>query len=79
MAEFIGIKSWRAKGKRLSNYEVDNIKELEPVIKDEDDKPESEEEPDSGNNKEKNSDDIPFEVKRPTKEKDDNSNQMSLF
>ena len=29
--EFIGIKSYRAKGKRMSNYEVAKIEELEPL------------------------------------------------
>ena len=29
--EFIGIKSYRAKGKRLSNYEVKLVKELDPI------------------------------------------------
>jgi topoisomerase-4 subunit A len=90
IAEFIGVKSWKAKGKRLSNYEVDNIKEIEPVVKDEHDKPEpdelveieelEEEEPiEKPEKKEKLSfDDIPFEIKRPKKDKDDPS-QMSLF
>ena len=72
VAEFISVKSWKAKGKRLTNYQVGNIKEIEPVIKDEHDKqveePEEEEPQDF--------DDIPFEIKRPTK---DNPNQMSLF
>ncbi len=31
VAEFIGIKSFKAKGKRLSNYEVEAIRELEPL------------------------------------------------
>lgn len=35
VAEFIGIKSFRAKGKRLSNYSVADIRELEPVVKSE--------------------------------------------
>ena len=35
LEEFIGVKSFKARGKRLSNYHVENIKELEPVIKDE--------------------------------------------
>ncbi len=81
VAEFIGIKSWKAKGKRLSNYEVKNIKELEPTIKDEHDKPEADEpvkveEPEEKENL-KSFDDIPFEIKRPKKE--DDPNQMSLF
>ena len=31
MAEFIGIKSYKARGKRLSNYEVKIVEELEPL------------------------------------------------
>ncbi|MFO7659108.1 MAG: DNA gyrase/topoisomerase IV subunit A [Bacteroidales bacterium] len=31
VAEFIGIKGYKAKGKRLSNYEVALVKELEPI------------------------------------------------
>ena len=33
VAEFIGIKSYKAKGKRLTSFTVDNITELEPVVK----------------------------------------------
>jgi len=33
VAEFIGVKSFKAKGKRLTSYMVGNIHELEPVIK----------------------------------------------
>jgi len=33
--EFIGIKSYKAKGKRLSTYEISQINELEPVVVDE--------------------------------------------
>ena len=32
VAGFIGVKSFKAKGKRLTNYMVDNISEIEPVI-----------------------------------------------
>ncbi|WP_372648721.1 DNA gyrase/topoisomerase IV subunit A [Draconibacterium sp.] len=81
VAEFIGVKSWKAKGKRLSNYEVDNIKEIEPVIKDdydhheeEEDEPEKEQK--SKAEKKDDVDDIPFEVTRPKKEDD---GQGSLF
>jgi len=35
VAEFIGVKSFRAKGRRLSNYSVADIRELEPVVKSE--------------------------------------------
>jgi topoisomerase-4 subunit A len=32
VAEFIGIKSYKAKGKRLSKYQVELVKELEPIL-----------------------------------------------
>ena len=35
VAEFIGVKSYKAKGKRLSNFFVENINEIEPVVKNE--------------------------------------------
>ena len=41
VAEFIGVKSYKARGKRLSNYEVKIIQELTPV-EDEDQAPEVE-------------------------------------
>lgn len=48
VAEFIGVKSYKAKGKRLSVYEITTINELEPVIKDEEvtKEPDEEEKPD---------------------------------
>ena len=90
VAEFIGVKSWKAKGKRLSNYEVGKIVEIEPILKDEDDKPKPDElieldepveqEPvETPKQKEKLSfNDIPFEIKRPKKD-DPDPTQMSLF
>lgn len=33
VAEFIGVKSYKAKGKRLTSYVVENIQEIEPVVK----------------------------------------------
>jgi topoisomerase IV subunit A len=33
VAEFIGVKSYKAKGKRMTSYMVENILEIEPVIK----------------------------------------------
>ena len=33
VAEFIGVKSYKAKGKRLTSYMVENIQEIEPVVK----------------------------------------------
>lgn len=35
VAEFIGVKSYKAKGKRLSTYEISTITELEPIVSDE--------------------------------------------
>lgn len=35
VAEFIGVKSFRAKGKRLTKFEVSLVNELEPIVKDE--------------------------------------------
>ncbi len=69
VADFIGIKSHKARGKRLTNYEVENIQELEPVIQDEDDVNDADEET--------GADDVPFEIERPADEED--SNQMTLF
>lgn len=33
VADFIGVKSYKARGKRLSNYEVSVIRELEPLLR----------------------------------------------
>ncbi len=33
VAEFIGVKSYKAKGRRMTNYMVDNVHEIEPVVK----------------------------------------------
>jgi topoisomerase IV subunit A len=33
VAEFIGVKSFKAKGKRLTSFSVENIQEIEPVVK----------------------------------------------
>nr|WP_321454274.1 DNA gyrase/topoisomerase IV subunit A [uncultured Carboxylicivirga sp.] len=35
VAEFIGVKSFKAKGKRLTTYQISKIQELEPLIKEE--------------------------------------------
>jgi topoisomerase IV subunit A len=32
VAEFIGVKSYKAKGKRITSYMVENIQEIEPVV-----------------------------------------------
>ena len=52
VADFIGIKSYKARGKRLTRYEVSLIKELEPLFK-----PEPEKVPAQG--------DEPFELDEP--------------
>jgi topoisomerase-4 subunit A len=70
VAEFIGVKSYKAKGKRLSGYEVKNINELEPTIKDEDIIPEEVILPDPI------VEDIPFEIIRATEDSD--SSQMEI-
>ncbi|MEI6049751.1 MAG: DNA gyrase/topoisomerase IV subunit A [Bacteroidota bacterium] len=33
VSEFIGVKSYKAKGKRMTSYMVENIQEIEPVVK----------------------------------------------
>jgi topoisomerase-4 subunit A len=33
VSEFIGVKSYKAKGKRLTSYMVENIQEIEPIIR----------------------------------------------
>jgi len=42
--EFIGVKSYKAKGKRLSIYEISTVTELEPNIPDEEPEEQVEEE-----------------------------------
>jgi len=74
--EFIGVKSYKAKGKRLSIYEIVNINELEPVVVDE--------EPEEKVEEDKKADivipdieDLLFGID-PSKESEDPPNQMSL-
>jgi topoisomerase-4 subunit A len=76
VAEFIGVKSHKARGKRLTSYEVENITEMEPIIKDEDEQEQVvDEEPEVDAD-----DDIPFEINRKKKDdEEDDKNQMSLF
>ncbi|MDX2413738.1 MAG: DNA gyrase/topoisomerase IV subunit A, partial [Bacteroidales bacterium] len=68
VAEFIGIKSFKAKGKRITNYSVDNILEINPVLKKE---------------AEKVVEEIPEIEDKPVNEEkpasDDDPAQMSLF
>jgi len=77
VAEFIGIKSYKAKGKRLSTYQVKDVRELEPIVKDEDEhEPVLEEdvEPDKAI-----FEDVPFEINRVDKADEEDTSQMSLF
>ncbi len=69
VAEFIGVKSYKAKGKRLSGYKVSNIVELEPIIKDEDLKPEI---------IEPVIDDVPFEIIRTTEDSDPSQMEINF-
>lgn len=66
VAEFIGVKSFRAKGRRLSNYSVAGIRELEPVVRSEAAPPPPE--PEAGNE-----DDLPSQLHAP-----DDPAQMKL-
>ncbi len=78
VAEFIGVKSFKAKGKRLTNFQIGKIMELEPVVKDEDEHEEPLEEPEEND---EGNDDVPFEIDRNKDDEDeeDDKNQMSLF
>ncbi|HPR62253.1 MAG TPA: DNA gyrase/topoisomerase IV subunit A, partial [Prolixibacteraceae bacterium] len=78
VAEFISIKSYKAKGKRLTNFEVKKVKEIEPVVKDEDEHDPPLDEDDKAPEL-PNFDDIPFEVNRNKEDGDDDKLQMSLF
>jgi topoisomerase-4 subunit A len=46
VAEFIGVKSYKAKGKRMTSFTVENIQEIEPVVKKETSPPIQEKETD---------------------------------
>ena len=69
VAEFIGVKSYKAKGKRLSGYKVSNIVELEPIIKDEDIKQEE---------IAPITEEVPFEIIRPTEESDPSQMEINF-
>jgi topoisomerase-4 subunit A len=84
VSEFIAVKSYKAKGKRLTTFEIRNITEIEPLIKEDEEEtiePESQEpestEPESIEQEEiELIDDIPFEIIRPGKEGE--PDQMTL-
>ena len=46
VSEFIGVKSYKAKGRRLTSFMVDNIQEIEPVVKKESQPPVEDEQED---------------------------------
>ena len=74
--EFIGIKSYKAKGKRLSIYEISQINELEPTVVDEEVE-EPEEEPKSNEIVIPDIEDLLFGPDKPG-ENEDPPNQMTL-
>jgi len=79
VAEFIGIKSFKAKGKRLSTYQIETITEIEPLIVDEEIEDEVEEVESEQEKKPLPFEDIPFEIDRGNVPDEDNANQMTLF
>ncbi len=74
VAEFIGVKSYRARGKRLTTFAVENIREIEPVMKTE--IPPADNQENGGGADKDNEERIP-EVKKPP-EKDTDYAQMKL-
>lgn len=80
VSEFIAVKSYKAKGKRISTFEVKEIVEIEPIVRDEEEEevPEQTETPATGGEEmELLDDNIPFEIIRPGKEGE--SDQMELI
>jgi topoisomerase-4 subunit A len=75
--EFIGVKSYKAKGKRLSVYEIIKINELEPVVIDAEAE-EVEEEPKTNEIVIPDIEDLLFGNNKPGGDGDDPANQMSL-
>jgi topoisomerase-4 subunit A len=74
--EFIGVKSHKAKGKRLSTYEISQVNQLEPTVVDE----EPEEEPENEKNAEAEFDNsLLDDLFSPDNSAEDGANQMTLF
>ncbi len=48
VAEFIGVKSYKARGKRLTTHEVEKLSELEPLKRAEPEEPEDDQKPGNG-------------------------------
>ena len=63
-ADFIGVKSFKAKGKRLTTFQVDRIEELEPTRM-----PEPED----------SAEDLPEETDNGTENPEEEDGQMKLF
>ena len=55
VAEFIGVKSYKAKGKRLTSFMVDNIQEIEPVVRKESEIKSDDSDEEKGDAEDKNS------------------------
>ena len=72
--DFIAVKSFKAKGKRISNYEIESIVEIEPIEV----APEEEEDPNSPN--ENPTEDTPIEPERSDDEvRDEINGQQRIF
>ncbi|MCK9412409.1 MAG: DNA gyrase/topoisomerase IV subunit A [Prolixibacteraceae bacterium] len=86
VSEFIAVKSYKAKGKRISTFEIKNITEIEPLIKEEEEEEKEGIEGEGNNNQDQPAanqeeieliNDIPFEIIRPGK--DGEPDQMTLI
>ena len=74
--EFIGVKSYKARGKRITTFEVDHIDELEPLRQPE---PEAEEEESDALNTETPVNEDPDQDKSESDLLDEMTGQMKLF
>ncbi|MEI6275861.1 MAG: DNA gyrase/topoisomerase IV subunit A [Prolixibacteraceae bacterium] len=82
VSEFIAVKSYKAKGKRISTFEIRQITEIDPIIREEEEEEQKiEQEPSEQESTEKEEieliDDIPFEIIRPGK--DGEPDQMEII
>ena len=82
VSEFIAVKSYKAKGKRVSTFEIKNITEIEPLVREEEEEEAAEqaEQPEQVAPEQEEMellDDIPFEIIRPGK--DGEPDQMELI
>ena len=79
MDEFIGIKSFKAKGKRISTYNIEQINELEPLRFPEPSKEEDGAEEGTDENEETAEIEDPDHGKSETEIYDEITGQMKLF